>query len=217
MSVLSYRSAMSELPAIIQAETEGLSRVCIAIDGMSGAGKSHFARELAEKLGDAAIISTDLFYLPIAERTSERTAQPGWNIDYERFTREVARPVLRGEELAYGVFDCHTQSIVRRESVRAARYLIVEGCYAMHPEIPDFYDFRITVRADEKTRLDRIRARDGENMLHRFLTEWLPLEEAYLTAYMVEELSDAVVDTGGIENERDLAGFSGFSMPFDLN
>lgn len=198
MAVLSYSAALAELPSLIRAETEGLSRVSIAIDGLSGAGKSHFARELAERLGDAAVIETDFFYLPLAERTAERMAQLGYCMDYERFTREVARPVLRGESpITYGVFDCRAQSIARSETVGDARYLIIEGCYAMHPEIPDFYDFRITLRADEQTRLDRIRRRDGEMKLQRFLSEWLPAEQAYLSAYMVEELSDAVVDTGG--------------------
>ena len=212
MESYTYEEALSALPDLISDLSEEMRHYYIAIDGVSGCGKTTFAERLAKAL-DAPIIHMDDFYLPFAQRTEERTSLPGWNVDYERFTREVARPALDRRPISYGVFDCSTQSIARTETLGDFRYLIVEGCYAMHPEIPDFYDLRITLSQPRELCEQRILARDGEALLARFRSEWFPLEDAYMEAYMIRELSDIVVsdgeETGGI-------GFRGFEMPFDL-
>lgn len=56
----------------------------VSIDGGSGTGKSHLAKQLAAVF-PAAIVHMDDFFLQSFQRTPKRLAEPGGNLDYERF------------------------------------------------------------------------------------------------------------------------------------
>jgi uridine kinase len=186
-------NAVASLSELIAEVSQGLRHTYIAIDGLSGTGKSTLAAELAKKLG-AEVIHMDDFYLPLERRQGERIASPGWNVDYERFRAEVARPFLDGKLPTYGAFRCDKQRICETVAVPEASFYIIEGCYAMHPEIPDFYDLRIVLRDTKEACRSRILTRNGEEILRRFDGEWFPLEEEYLSAYMICELADVIVE-----------------------
>ena len=47
-----------------------------------------------------------------------------------------------------------------------------------------YYDARHILTAPYETRLERIRRRDGEYMLGRFVREWIPLEDRYFEAIL---------------------------------
>ena len=213
METYTFEEALSALPDIIDDLSEDMRHFYIAIDGISGSGKSFLADRLAQALC-APVIRMDDFYLPLSDRVGERISLPGWNIDYERFSCEVARAALDRKPIEYGVFDCCSQSISKSIRVPESRYLIVEGCYAMHPEIPDFYDLRIVIDADRSLCEERILARDGEELLKRFQNEWLPLEDEYLSAYMIRELCDILVTPEG-EGGSGGKSFRGFEMPLN--
>ena len=67
----------------------------IAIDGRCGSGKTTLATQLSERLG-ANLIHMDDFFLRPEQRTPERLATPGENIDHERFLSEVLLPLRQG-------------------------------------------------------------------------------------------------------------------------
>lgn len=211
MEQYSFEEALCALSDLICDESEEMRHFYIAIDGPSGSGKSTLADHLAKELG-APVIRMDDFYLPLAEREGARIAAPGWNVDYERFTREIAKNALARKPITYGIFDCASQSIRETVSLPPSRYLIVEGCYAMHPEIPDFYDLRIVVTAERETCEKRILDRDGAAVLERFRREWFPLEDAYLEAYMIRELCDVTVLSDDALKPLGGASFRGFEM-----
>jgi hypothetical protein len=79
----------------------------IAIDGNCTAGKTTLAAML-EKMYDCNVFHMDDFFLRPEQRTPERYAQPGGNVDYERFREEVLVPLLQGGEFAYQPFSCKT-------------------------------------------------------------------------------------------------------------
>ena len=64
----------------------------IAIDGMCGSGKTTLANYLAKEL-NASLFHMDDFFLQPHQRTPERLADPGGNVDYERFKAEVLNHV----------------------------------------------------------------------------------------------------------------------------
>ena len=212
MEEYTFEEALLGLSDLIFDESEEMRHFYIAIDGPSGSGKSTLADRLAKEL-DAPVIRMDDFYLPLCDRKGDRVSAPGWNVDYERFTREVAENALARRPISYGIFDCSTQSIRETVTLPDSRYLIVEGCYAMHPEIPDFYDLRIVVTAERAVCEKRILERDGEAILERFRAEWFPLEDAYLEAYMIRELCDVTV-LSDAERSGGGADFRGFEMNF---
>ena len=90
--------------------------VVVVIDGRCASGKSTLADYLAERFG-GAVIRADHFFLPPALRTAERLAEPGGNIHRERFLSEVVTPLINGEDVRYGVFDCSVCEINKYISV----------------------------------------------------------------------------------------------------
>lgn len=174
------------------ASSEG-RRVCVAIDGRCGCGKSTLAEKIARRLC-GRVIHMDDFFLPLSMRTPERTAFPGWNVHIERFEREVV-PYLRTDvAFEYGVFDCGRQEIAETRRVDG-RLLIVEGSYSTRPEWREQYDLTVFVTSSPDEQRRRILARSDEKVLGRFETVWIPLEEEYFKAFRVEESCDLVYKT----------------------
>ena len=47
--------------------------------------------------------------------------------------------------------------------------------------------------------LERIRRRSGEELLERFITEWIPKEDEYFSHFGVREQADLVIDTSKLQ------------------
>ena len=69
--------------------------VIVAIDGKCASGKTTLAAELAE-IYDCNVFHMDDFFLRPEQRTQQRFAESGGNVDYERFREEVLFPLLSG-------------------------------------------------------------------------------------------------------------------------
>ena len=164
-------------------------RVLIAIDGMSASGKSTLAALLHEVYG-APVIHMDDFFLQPQQRTPERYASPGENVDHERFAQEVLAPLLREEAFAYRPFLCGSFTFGEPVRVEPARLVIVEGSYSLHPALADAYDLRVLLRLDRQAQSERILARNGEAMHARFMELWVPLENAYFEATDIDARCD---------------------------
>ena len=84
------------LLTVIRALLDRQTRVIAAIDGRCGAWKSTLAAQLQAQLS-CRVFHMDDFFLRPEQRTAARLAQPGENVDHERFLSEVLQPALRGE------------------------------------------------------------------------------------------------------------------------
>lgn len=169
----------------------------IAIDGRSGSGKSMLASRI-KCLFDCNVFHMDDFFLQPHQRTKERFAEPGGNIDYERFMREVIDNIKAGKEFEYRVFDCLRGEL--GETVRAVpkKLNIIEGVYSTHPLWKSVLDLKVFLYVNEAVQQERILKRNGEVMLRRFIEEWIPLEEKYFNAFRIKENSDIVVYTSSV-------------------
>ena len=76
--------------------------------------------------------------------------------------------------------------------IKPGRLNIVEGAYACHPELRGYYARTACLTVPPEEQLRRIRARDGEEMLERFRTMWIPMENRYLEADQIREQADFV-------------------------
>ncbi|MCH5156768.1 MAG: uridine kinase [Clostridiales bacterium] len=170
--------------------------VIVAIDGNCGSGKTFYASRLATCF-DAAVIHCDHFFLPKSLRTAERIAQLGGNIHYERL-REVLATVRSNlsrsdgkcaEQLTYLAYDCSTETF-RQVTLRQTNVVIVEGSYALHPSLREFYDLAIVFTVDKQVQHERLLAREGEQGLANFVNKWIPLENRYFANL---DTSDCVV------------------------
>ncbi len=167
-------------------------RSIIAIDGRAAAGKSTLAQLLQDRY-QAAVIHMDDFYLPLELRTQERYQEPGGNVHYERFNREVAEPLRQGGSFCYQRFNCAKMALDTRVEVHDASLIVIEGAYCLHPKLDIDYTMKIFMDVEPKVQQDRIRLRNGEERLVQFLNRWIPYEERYFSEYKIKEQCDLLL------------------------
>ncbi len=158
----------------------------IALDGRAASGKTTKATLLSAVL-DAPVIHMDDFFLPPSLRTSERLAQPGGNVHYERFAEEVLPHLADGTAFAYRVFDCGQMDFAGVREIPAKAMRIVEGSYALHPKLGDYADLTVFSTVDAQEQMNRILRRSGEKMAEMFRTRWIPMEERYFEHFGIRE------------------------------
>ena len=166
--------------------------VNIAVDGMSGSGKSTLAK-LLEGVYGCNTFHMDDFFLPPFKRTTERFREPGGNVDYERFKEQVIDHLGDESGVEYQVYDCSLQKLSRTVKTSGRGMNVVEGSYSQHPYFGDCYDLRIFLEIDGKEQVERIRRRNGEFMLRRFVGEWIPMENTYFSHCKIRENSQIVL------------------------
>ena len=178
--------------------------VIIAIDGNCGSGKTTYGDRLATFFS-APVIHCDDFFLPKPLRTAERLNEVGGNIHYERLRALLNRlrcdqtPVTSRQRkiptFTYRAYNCSTDTYEQRSFV-ASKVVIVEGSYALHPMLAEFYDLKILLTVDEQTQRCRLLAREGEQGLANFVNKWIPLENRYFAS--LDKSDCIVIDTSKI-------------------
>lgn len=156
--------------------------IVIAIDGMSGAGKTTLANMLKDEL-DANIISCDDFFLPSNLRTIYRLKEVGGNIDYDRLYNEVILRIRKN--LSFKRYDCKTNSFNEEVKLQHKKITIVEGAYSMHPYFGEYYDLAIFMEIDKETQEKIISERNKENSSD-FFEKWIPYENKYFDVYKIK-------------------------------
>ncbi|MCL2420930.1 MAG: uridine kinase [Defluviitaleaceae bacterium] len=169
--------------------------VMIAIDGRCGAGKTTLAAQLQEK-HQCEVIHMDHFFPQLMQRTPERLAEPGGNLDRERFLEEVIAPLKRREAFSYCPYDPRVHAMAAPISIVPGNLVIIEGSYSCHPALFDHYDLSIFLTIDMPERLRRIKVRNGNEGLLQFQEKWIPMEEHYFSAFNIEARCDLCFKTG---------------------
>jgi len=165
--------------------------VIVAIDGKCTSGKTTLASKLAE-IYDCNVFHMDDFFLRPEQRTPERFAEVGGNVDYKRFYKEVLLPLKTGKAFSYRPFDCKTFILSKPVAIAPKRLNIVEGSYSHHPYFGNPYDLKILLTVDEETQRKRILERPA--FLHkRFFEEWIPMENRYFEAFRISDQSEIII------------------------
>lgn len=167
--------------------------IFVAIDGPCASGKTTLARTLTERFG-GNVLHMDDFFLRPEQRTLERFAEPGGNVDRERFETEVLAPLCAGHAVRYRPWDCHAGDFAESHTVEPSRLTLIEGSYSMHPALRGYYDCMICLAIDRDMQLDRLKRRDPR-MLQRFVEEWIPLENRYFHETGTGQAADLLIDT----------------------
>lgn len=166
-------------------------QVIVAIDGNCTAGKTTLAGKLAE-IYDCNVFHMDDFFLRPEQRTAERYAEVGGNVDYERFMEEVLVPLKSGQAFSYRPFDCGTFTLTQPVEVTPKKLNIIEGTYSHHPCFGDCYDLKIFLTVTPELQRQRILKRPS--FLHkRFFEEWIPMEQRYFAGFDVSRKCDFVI------------------------
>ena len=159
--------------------------VIVAIDGKCTSGKTTLASQLAE-IYDCNVFHMDDFFLRPEQRTPERFAEVGGNVDYERFHEEVLLPLKSGKAFYYRPFDCSTFTLAAPVTVAPKKLNVIEGTYSHHPYFGNPYNLKILLTVDEEIQRQRILERPA--FLHkRFFEEWIPMENRYFEGFAISE------------------------------
>ena len=164
----------------------------IAVDGPSASGKTTLAQLLENKY-DCTVFHADDFFLRPEQRTPERYAEIGGNIDRERFLEEILIPLKNGETINYRRFDCSEMKILDPVMITPKKLTVIEGVYSMHPAFADFYDFSVFLEISSELQKERILKRNTSEMAERFFNEWIPLENKYFSGADVKNRCDMCI------------------------
>ena len=167
-------------------------RVIAAVEGGSASGKTTLSVLLSE-IYDCTVFHMDDFFLQAQQRTPERYAEVGGNVDRERFLEEVLQPSVKGKPVFYRKFDCSSMSLGEKIEVEPKKLIIAEGAYSLHPALELYYDFSAFLKISPELQKQRIQKRNSPQMAKRFFEEWIPLEEVYFTQTRVEERCDLII------------------------
>lgn len=192
--------SFQRLTSDIDAHLARGERVVVIIDGMAASGKTTLAASLSERYS-CNVIPMDLFFLRPEQRTPERLAAPGGNIDYERFATEVASPLRSGEAFSYRPYDCSVRLLSEPINITPAQLTVVEGVYSLYcmclrdTNAPggNACCIKVFMKLSEAMQRERLMNRDPE-LFERFQREWLPMEHMYFEHFDIQGKCDYVLE-----------------------
>lgn len=164
----------------------------LAIEGGSASGKSTLGAMLKDIYG-CTLFHMDDFFLRPEQRTPERFAEPGGNVDRERFLDQVLLPLSENKDVVYQKYDCGTCSLLPPEKISPTPLTVIEGAYSMHPDLADHYGFSVFLDISPELQRKRISKRNSPPLAKRFFEEWIPLEVKYFDALRVKERCDMIL------------------------
>ncbi|WP_231114558.1 uridine kinase family protein [Lentzea aerocolonigenes] len=157
----------------------------VAVDGPTGAGKSTFAENLAGQLG-AQLIKTDHF----------ATWEDPTTLWWPKLTR-VLDAIENGQEARYRLTDWSAgfprEDEGQEVTVHPQRTIILEGFSSARKAIAHQLSLAIFIEhGDERQRLERVVARDGERHRHHFIL-WQQYERGWFAVDETRARADYVV------------------------
>lgn len=157
------------------------SVLVVAVDGLSGSGKSVLGTALARDLACPLVRMDDLF--------------AGWDGLAEapaRLTEQVLEPLARGEQAAYRRWDWHADDWAETVPVPASDTLVVEGCGSSVGPAAEHAAVRVWLEAERDVRMERGLARDGEAYRPHW-QRWARQEDELFGADRTRERADIII------------------------
>ena len=164
----------------------------VAIDGSCTSGKTTLAAALQSEY-PCQVIAMDDFFLRPSQRTPERMAQVGGNVDYERFQEEVLSPLRSGHPACYRPYCCRTGTLLEPVTVEPRGLIVIEGSYSQHPYFGNPYDLRIFLEHTPSLQRERVLQRPA-HLQKKFFELWIPMENAYFEAFQIAEKADLILE-----------------------
>jgi hypothetical protein len=197
VDVMTFR----QLAAAIRSRDAGREGIqgcrVVGVDGMSGAGKTGFARRLAAELAAPCLSTDDLV--------------PGWDglaDSVGLLVGWVLRPLSAGQRARWQRYDWLAGRPGEWEDLAPSDFLVVEGCCVGLPAAAAYLSYLVwidTPAAERRLRLERRGDWDG---YAPFARRWARQETDIQSGASTAERADLVVDN----SER--TGGQGWAEPF---
>ncbi len=207
-TVSDVRRSLLETVAELIPRPIGDEPVLVGIDGVDGAGKSHFADELAEVLRgrDRAVIraSVDDFHRPRSKRYRlGRYSSLGYwldSYDYAALEENLLGPLGSGGNRRYrtGIHDVVTDEPLDRpwRTAPPGAVLLLDGIFLHRDELVAVWDFSVFLEVPVETSVARMVDRDGANPdpKHPSNTRYVQGQRLYLDECCPWERATVVVE-----------------------
>lgn len=195
--------------------------VRVAVDGVSAAGKTTFANELAEALRglgrDVLRAELDDFHRPGHKYRSMRHE---WTLslyraegyDWDAFRAALLDPLAPGgsRRCRTGAFDAFRDEPIPEAWVDVApdAIAVIDGMYLLGPDLAPAFDFRIWLAVTPEIALERACARDvawvgsALEVRARYERFWLPAHADYQRRLRPASRADVVIENDDFEDPR---------------
>ena len=211
MSGIGREELLVDLSARVLALPEDTPRA-VAVDGMSGAGKTTLAADLAAILTGAGrhvvLVALDDFHHARDRRHRKGRLSPQGYLedafDMDSLRELVLDPLRRGRDIRPAAYDLAADEPAEAEAVPVGpgTVVVVEGSFLLAEAVAGHWDLAVLVVADPAVVLDRALVRDvdlgtpdqvRELYLRRYLAAWALHEERndpWSRADVVVDLTD---------------------------
>ena len=168
------------LALVEKASTPGRTTL-VAMDGLTCAGKSTLAGQVAAGLQNAAVVDVDDFYRRLApEEIAILGPKESYDryFDWERLLRKVLVPLNRGSPARYRRYDWITNSFAEWRQIEPSTVVIVEGVYTTRPELRPYFSVMVYVDTPRDVRLARLLDRGYPDV--SWVDHWMAAEDWYV-------------------------------------
>jgi uridine kinase len=183
----------------------------VGLDGPGCAGKSTLADALAQLLPNATVVSLDDFFVPLAEQVLTRSSDENLavGIPHLRWSAIEAlfRDLASGRQASYDPYVWGADKLGAPVRLLHCDFIVVEGLYALHPNLSSSYSFKIWVDCLTTHRMARVENRmhgydvtDRERWLDLWRSLYVPREQHYLATFRPHLTSDLFVAGAGLDH-----------------
>lgn len=166
--------------------------IFIAIDGMSGSGKTTFANKLKAIFNANVFHIDDFFQKPIIN-INDQNSLYGNNIDFNKINETIIEQLKLKNAVNYQPFDFKKHEHTKSITVDYKPINIFEGSFSHHPEISGAYDYKIYFKINKVKQIYRIIKRNGIKKSFMFLKRWIPNENKYNKKLKIQNKANIVV------------------------
>lgn len=160
----------------------------VGIDGLSGAGKTTFVKELERELKKECPVT--VIHLDDHIVKAERRYNTGYEQWYEYYSLQwdiemliasLFQNIHDAEEITLPFYEKPMDSITYKK-IKLEPIILIEGVFLQRNEWIKYYDFTIFLDCPKELRYKRILKRDGfyEGMIDKYKRRYWPAEEYYL-------------------------------------
>ena len=176
-----YQTEEKEILALVKEASVPGRATLVAIDGLTCAGKSTLASQVAGALQDATVVGIDGFYRPMA--AGERAMlgpRESYDLyfDWERLLRDVLIPLSRHSRARYRRHDWVANGLAEWHQIEPRTVIIVEGVYSTRPELRPYFNVTVYVDAPRDVRLARLLDRRYADT--SWVDHWMAVEDWYV-------------------------------------
>lgn len=164
----------------------------IGISGFGGSGKSTIASALARKLQDCNVVSMDSFSSDFAwKRDSDWS-----NFNRQKMLNTVVKPAV--DNLWPIEYEHRPWPGTKPEKIiklEKKKFLVIDGCGIYHPEIVQFFDYKIWVDVSLAKATERGIKRDNDTSVSKLWQEiFMPNERDFFEKYKPDQVADCLIN-----------------------